>query len=227
MSVLEKPRSLLLKELRAAVRGLKPGESFSLDRPITIEEFCALGEEPRNIELVNGIIAILEFPTDAHEELFGWLQRVLSTYVEARRLGRVRGSRSGVVIGSTSLSEPDLIFFRNEHLDRMQPSGRHGPPDFAVEIVDADAARRDAVRKQAQYQEAGVTELWVVDLPRKELRAFMLVEGAYRRLEIDPAGEIEAQTIEGFRLQVGWLFQGPNFPSSLEVVTALVEARHE
>lgn len=227
MAVSEKPRSLLLKELKAAARSLKPGESFSLGRPITIEEFCTLGEEPRDIELVNGVIYRVPLPSDAHEALLGWLRKVLGQYVEVCRCGQVRGSRSGVCVGSISLPEPDLLFFSNEHMDRMHPSGRHGPPDFALEVVDSGRARRDTVRKQAQYQEVGIAELWVVDLPRKELRAFVLEEGAYRQLAVDPAGEIEARTVDGFRLRVAWLFQGPGFRSSLEVVTTLLAARGE
>ncbi|HTE21036.1 MAG TPA: Uma2 family endonuclease [Armatimonadota bacterium] len=222
MTVVERTLSVVEPDLRELVRGLQPGESCSLDRPVTVEEFCELDEEDGNLELVNGVIYMVPPPTDAHEDAYGWLFKVIGQYVEARALGKVRGSRSGVRVSPTSLPEPDLLFFRTEHLDRLKPSGVHGPPDFAIEIDDSNRARLDAVRKQSQYADAGVTELWVVDLPRRELRHFLLEEGVYRRLEVDPEGEVEARTVEGLRLTVAWLFQGPGFPSSLEVVTALL-----
>jgi Uma2 family endonuclease len=125
-------------------------------------------------------------------------------------------------VGSTSLPEPDLLFFRTEHLDRMRASGVHEAPDFAVEIVDSNTARHNAVRKQAQYQEVGVTELWVIDLPRRELRHFLLDAGTYRRVSAPAGEEVVSRTVDGFRLRVDWLFQGPDFPSSLETVTALL-----
>jgi len=156
--------------------------------------------------------------------LHGWLICVVGTYVEERGLGRVLGSRSGVRLGPTSLSEPDVIYFATEHLDRIEPSGVHGIPEFIIEIVDSPVARRDAVRKQAQYQDAGVEELWVIDIPLKELRQFVLVDGRYERREVGPGGEVIARTVPGLRLEVAWLFRGPDFPSSLSVVTALLSS---
>ena len=47
-------------------------------------------------------------------------------------------------------------------------------------------------------------------------------EGAYRKQRLEPEAELVADTVEGFRLQVEWLFQGPTFPSSLAVVTHLL-----
>ena len=210
--------------LREAVLRMKPGDCWSPDRPVTVEEFCALGEDDRQLELINGVVCMSPPPSDDHEDLQGWLLTILRQYVEVRKLGKVRGSRSGVQVSDTSLPEPDLIFFRNEHLDRMRPSGAHGAPDLAVEIVDSDQARLNAVRKQAQYQEAGVTEIWIIDLPRRELRQFVRRGESYPRVEVDLAGEALAETVDGFRLRVASLFEGPDFPSSLDVVTALLSA---
>jgi Uma2 family endonuclease len=80
------------------------------------------------------------------------------------------------------------------------------------------------VRKQAQYQDAGVAEIWIIDLPRKELRHFVRREEGYARLSVDPEGEVRAETVDGFRLRVASLFEGPDFPSSLEVVIGLLPA---
>ena len=161
-------------------------------------------------------------PSDPHEDLYRWLLVVLNIYVEERKLGKVRGSRSGVQVSATSLREPDLLFFSTGSLDRMNASGIHGAPDFVVEIVDSNDARRDAVTKQAQYGEVGVPELWVIDLPQKDLRHFILHGGTYQQLAVDPTGEVEPQAVPGFRLKVGWLFQGPDFPRSLSIVEQLL-----
>jgi Uma2 family endonuclease len=223
MTVLERPITLE-EQVREAVRALRPGESFSLDRPITVEEFCAWLEPQTGPELIDGVIHMSPPPSDAHEALDVWLIKVLGIYVEERGLGQVRGANSGVLVSGTTLRQPDLVFFGSDSLSRMDASGRHGAPDFVVEIVDSDRARRDAVTKQAQYEAIGVRELWVADLPRRELRHFVLEGGRFAALPVDPAGEVEARTVPGFRLRVEWLFQGPSFPSSLEVVTGLLRA---
>jgi len=230
MSVITTPRSAARpaargaskQDLRKRIEALKPGDVFSIDRPITIDEFCEYGSDEYGSELVNGVIYVMSPPTDRHEALATWLARVLGMYVEALGLGEVRGGRSGVGIGRTSVREPDVLFFRRERVGEMTERGVHGAPDLAVEIVDSAKARRDAVQKQAQYQEVGVAELWVIDLPQRELRQFTLDEGAFRRIPAGEPGEFASRTVQGFRLRTEWLFQGPRFPSSLEIVQNLL-----
>lgn len=223
MSAAEQLPPPTLTEFVEAARSLRPGESCSLDYPLTVDEFCALfeGEGP-DLELVNGVVYMTPPPSDAHESLQAWLLKVLGQYVEEARLGEVRGSRSGVRVSPTSLPKPDLLFFSTTHLDQMHPSGAHGVPDLVIEIVDSPTARRDAVRKQAQYQDAGVLELWVIDLPQRDVRQYSLEADRYQRVELGSVGEVTAQTVPGFRLRAEWLFQGPHFPSSLKLVTDLL-----
>jgi Uma2 family endonuclease len=221
MTVIDRPRTRE-DALREAIEALKPGDIFSIDRPITVEEFCEYVSDEWCAELVDGVIHIMTPPTDAHEALSIWLAKVVGQFVEVRKLGEVRAGRSGVQISRTSLREPDLLFFRKDRLDQMTARGVHGAPDLAIEIVDSAKARRDAVRKQSRYEEIGVAELWVIDLPRRELRHFVLEEGEFR--EVAAQEVVTSRTVEGFRLRVEWLFQGPSFPSSLEVVQNLLAA---
>lgn len=221
MSVIERP-PIETKSLREEIEALQPGDVFSIDRPITVDEFCEYVRDEGAAELVNGVVYIMSPPTDKHEALCVWLTRVIGLYAELRGLGEVRASKSGVLISRTSLREPDLLFFRTERLDQMTARGVHGAPDLVVEIVDSAKARREAVEKQVQYEAIGVAELWVIDLPREEVRLFTLQEGAYERIAPQPDGEIASQTVEGFHLQAAWLFAAPTFPNSLEVVQTLL-----
>lgn len=209
-------------ELRTRIEALKPGDVFSIDRPITVDEFCEYVSDEGQAELVDGVIFIMSPPTDRHEDLSGWLLTLLRQFTEVRRLGRVRGGKSGVQIGGTSLREPDLLFFRTERLALMTERGVHGAPDLAVEIVDSRKARRDAVQKQVRYEAIGIQEYWVIDLPQKEVRQMLLEDGVYRMERLQPGDDLVARTVEGFHLQVAWLFQGPDFPGSLDVVTGLL-----
>lgn len=145
MAVIDRVRSPAEPEdLRAQIAALRPGDTFSIDRPLTVEEFCEDVSDEWCAELVNGVIRIMAPPSDAHEALSSWLLTVLHQYVEVCVSGEVRGGHSGVRISGTSLREPDLLFFRRDRLNRMTPSGVHGAPDLAIAIVDSNAARRDA-----------------------------------------------------------------------------------
>jgi Uma2 family endonuclease len=210
------------EEIQEAFRSLQPGETLALEEPLTVEEFYDLVEEDDAVELIDGVIYMPSPVTDNHEALFAWLFTVLNQYVEQRKLGAVRGSRAAVRIGPRTAREPDLMFIRAEHRERIRRLEVDGPADFIIEIVDSNRSRREAVVKQAQYEARGVPELWVIDLPKAELRHFLLEEGRFRRVAVDPKGEVAAKQVPGFRLKAAWLFQGPDFPSTLEVVTELL-----
>lgn len=104
----------------------------------------------------------------------------------------------------------------------MTTRGVHGAPDLAVEIVESPKARREAVRKQVQYEAIGIPEYWVIDLRQREVRQWLPEEGAYRLQRLKPEDELIARTVEGFHVPVAWLFQGPSFPNSLQVVLELL-----
>src|SRR5437879_3596930 len=91
------------ENLRERIEALKPGDVLSIDRPITVEEFCEYVSDEWQAELVDGVIYIMSPPTDRHEDLAGWLLTLLRLFTEERQLGRVRGGRSGVRISGTSL----------------------------------------------------------------------------------------------------------------------------
>src|SRR5436305_14620941 len=100
-------RPLTSEQLRRRIEALKPGDVFSIDRPITVEEFCEDVSDEGQAELIDGVIHIMVPPTDPHEAICGWLFKVLGPYVEARGLGEVRAGRSAVLISSTTVQEPD------------------------------------------------------------------------------------------------------------------------
>jgi len=212
------------EQLRQRIEALRPGDVFSIDRPITVEELCEYVSDEWAAELVNGVIRIMSPPSDPHEALSRWLLTVLGQCVEVRGLGEVRGGKAGVLINAASLREPDLLFFRRSRLDLMTTRGVHGAPDLVVEIVDSPRARREAVQKQVEYERIGVQEYWTIDLPWREVRQCLLDETRYELMRLGADRELVARTVEGFHLQVGWLFQGPSFPMSLEVVNGLLAA---
>ncbi|MBI3909439.1 MAG: Uma2 family endonuclease [Armatimonadetes bacterium] len=219
-----RPQDLLSDpRLREEIRHLRPSRALWLDRLLTVDEYYQLVDEDSNVELVDGVIIMPSPTTIPHEELFGWLHRVLGSYTEVRQIGRVYGSRTAVRIGLRTAREPDVLFVRHEHMDRLREQEIVGPPDLVIEIVDSIRARREALVDQAQYEELGVPELWMIDLPRRALRVFDLgSEGLYIERGVDPEGEAEVRAMPGLRLQVAWLWQGPDFPPAFSVVQELL-----
>src|SRR5262245_40501672 len=211
-----------LRTIRKALETVRPGGTLALDTPITVDQFHRILDGTNTFELVNGVIYRPVDVTIKHETAFGWLFMVVGQYVGQRKLGKVFGSRTKMRISQTSAREPDLVFVSSDKLGLLTTLDIAGAADFAIEIVESTKSRRGAVVKQAQYQDAGLPELWILDIARSQLRRFILEAGSYVELPVDPDGEIEPRAIPGLRLKVNWLFQAPDSPSSFEVVKALL-----
>ena len=69
-----------------------------------------------------------------------------------------------VVFALDNVVEPDVLFIRSAHLDRLGEKFLEGPPDLVVEISSPSTRRLELVRKRELYQWFEVPEYWYVDL---------------------------------------------------------------
>ncbi len=86
-----------------------------------------------------------------------------ANYVERHHLGLALFAPTDVVLGPTTLVEPDLLFVRAARLGIATQQEFTAPPDLAVEVIAPSSSRADRGRKRALYQDEGVTEYWIVD----------------------------------------------------------------
>jgi Uma2 family endonuclease len=207
-------RSLVLTEIREERRILLP------PRPLTFEEFVALFGEDEAVELVDGMVIPIMAAKDIHEDLFRWLLFVLVAYVEAFRLGIVRGSRTPVRISLHRARLPDLLFVRAEHADIVQEDGIFGTPDLIVEILSPTDTPSRLLALEADYRSIGVPEMWFVDLTKKQVRVLWRRDGDYE-VRVMRKGVLRSRVIDGFWLRIEWLFQKP-LPNVWETVQRLL-----
>ncbi|MDP8924026.1 MAG: Uma2 family endonuclease [Chloroflexota bacterium] len=205
-----------------------PVTLYSADRkvppptPVTFEEFMEWADEDSRSEWVDGEIIVMAPSNLGHQDLLGFLYKLLDDFVRAHRLGRV--FLAGVLMRLAtrpSGREPDVLFVANAHLDRLRETYLDGPADLVVEIVSPDSVERDRVEKLGEYEAAGIPEYWVIDLPRKEALFYQLREdGRYRLVLPDDRGVYHSSVLEGFRLKVSWVWQSP-LPDAREVASQL------
>ena len=158
---------------------LKPRTGIQL----SVEEFMELPDtyDKRKMELDEGELYIMPRPRMGHQ----FLQIRVVGYVD-RYLDEFDDPPAGVfhdVIVALSLEDrilfaPDMVIIlrggRATVTDRMV----EGPPDIVLEILSSDR-RRDLVRKQQVYAEAGVLEYWIFD-PRQDTATLLeLRDGEY------------------------------------------------
>jgi len=209
-------RSVALSEVREERRLLLP---LSL-RPLTFEEFVRLFDEDDDVELVDGMVVQRVAARDIHEDLQGWLLSILRVYSEAKGLGIVRGSRTAVKITEHRGRLPDIVFVRKENASIVQEEGIIGTPDLVVEIWSPGDRPSDMLAKEADYRSIGVPEIWFIDLQRKQVRVLKKGREGYEE-KVMRKGVLRSEVVEGFWLNVKWLFKRP-LPDELKTLQKLL-----
>ena len=197
-------RSIALAETREERTLLLP---MNL-RPLTFDEFVRLFDEDDDVELVDGMVVQRVAAKDIHEDLFRWLFVLLTDYAEIKGLGIVRGSRTAVKITEHRGRLPDIVFVRKENLSIVQEDGIFGTPDLVVEIWSPGDKPSDMLAKEADYRSIGVPEIWFVDQQRKQVRVLKKGKEGYEE-KVMKRGVLRSEVVEGFWLNVEWLFKRP------------------
>jgi len=192
-------------------------------RPLTFDEFVRMFGEDDDVELVDGMVVQRMAARDIHEDLQGWLLSILRVYSEAKGLGIVRGSRTAVKITEHRGRLPDIVFVRKENASIVQEEGIIGTPDLIVEIWSPGDRPSDMLAKEADYRSIGVPEIWFIDQQRKQVRVLKKGREGYEE-KVMRKGVLKSEVVEGFWLNVKWLFKRP-LPHELKTLQRLLGVR--
>lgn len=133
-------------------------------RPISPYEAIAMVEtgvlEPdERVELIEGELRIVSPQGWSHRRVVMELTEIL--VLAYRGVGKV-GVQSSLRMSGSSLPEPDLMVLRGDH------AGLEA--DDAILVVEAAVTSHSHDRRKARiYAEAGVPELWMIDVPARTL----------------------------------------------------------
>jgi len=156
------------------------------DRPpagrivLTYEDYCALPDDGRRYEVIEGELVVTPSPRRAHQRFSGNLFVTLHTHVRERNLGEVYAAPFDVILENTSIVVPDLLFVSRDRLSIVAERGVEGAPDMIVEILSSATARRDRVEKAQLYARHGVGHYWLADPVGRTFETFELTGGQYR-----------------------------------------------
>jgi Uma2 family endonuclease len=190
---------------------------------LTFEDFCYLVREDQKADLIDGVIYMASPENTDANDLFGWLFAVIFIFAEERKLGRIFGSRVACRLDDQNAPEPDILFVRHEHDDRVQRGGVEGVPDLAIEIVSPESVERDYEDKRKKYQRFGVSEYWIIDEEEKTVLLLRLsAQGRYREVK-RRGGVLRSDVLTGFWLDPNWLWQQPRPPRLAVVLQLLAE----
>ncbi|MCS7186480.1 MAG: Uma2 family endonuclease [Armatimonadetes bacterium] len=196
------PRTTTLSEIREERTLLIP------NRLLTFEEFVRMFGEDDDVELVDGMVVQRMAAKDIHEDLFRWLFILLGDFVDMKGLGVVRGSRTPVKITAHRGRLPDIVFVRSENAHIVQEDGIFGAPDLVIEIWSPGDKPSEMFAKEADYRSIGVSEIWLIDQSKKQVRVLSKRGERYEE-RVMRRGVLRSEAVEGFWLKVEWLFKKP------------------
>lgn len=150
-----------------------PDASFEM---LTAEEFARSPYD--HAELIRGRVVVHEPPTEYHAHIVSTLIYRLQSFVQPRRLGWVL-SEAGFKIQSApdTVRAPDVAFIaRMPGVELTRRGFAARAPEIAAEVLSPDDRAGDIVAKVADWLQAGVKLVWVID-PRRETATIYHADG--------------------------------------------------
>lgn len=171
------------------------------------EEYLATSEDGRS-ELVRGQIVPLEFDGPRHGPVCGNVAFTLKAWVRARGTGLVLVGRTAVqtTFSLDSVRSADVAFVSHDRLPGGVPATKfERPPNLCVEVISPSDTWTKVIDKVGEYLNAGVDEIWIVDLAGKWVERHTANVPSNRFLDGDVLADCPA--LPGFASPVAEFFR--------------------
>lgn len=170
------------------------------------EEYFALPDTNRIVELSDGNVEMVEMPTDPHQSVVGQLIYFLKAHLKVHRQGHLRPAPLPVRLWPGKIREPDLVFMAAGHEDRITAE-YWGVPDLVIEVHSPGTRRLDRIIKKQEYAQAGILEYWMVDFEAATIEVYRLEEAAYQLAgKYGPGDVLASPTLPGLALAIAEVF---------------------
>jgi Uma2 family endonuclease len=186
------------------------GEPAVLAPPeITFEDFLA-SYDGVHAEWVDGQVHVMSPGNQSQSRLTRFLSGILQLWAEAHDAGEVFVPPFTLRLSGRAGREPDVFFVRTEHADRVKGTYVEGPADLVVEIVSPSSRGTDRGDKYYEYEQAGVSEYWLIDPEREEIEVYRLrANGRYEPVDLGLPEALRSEVLSGLTIPVAWLWQQP------------------
>ena len=140
------------------------------------------------VELIRGkIFKMSTAPKSAHQEVSSNLHGHFWSFLKGNPC-KVYSAPFDVVLPvrnekkdtATTVVQPDICIICAQ--SKINEAGCLGAPDLVIEILSKSTSKKDLNDKYSIYEEAGVTEYWIVMLNERLVEVFHLQNEKYQRI---------------------------------------------
>jgi len=181
--------------------------------PLSLEAFLQQYDDA-HAEWVNGEVVPKMPASVEHQGTSMFLLSLIVNWVAYHELGKVYHPPLLVKLplpdNREVAREPDIVVILNGNSGRFAEQYFDGAPDLIVEITSPASRHTDRFVKYEEYETAGVPEYWLVDPDRQYAEFYQRDDaGLYRVAFSGSEGVYRSRVLEGFWLQVEWLWTRP------------------
>ena len=176
---------------------------------MTAEEYARRPDPGHPEELVRGEVVPMPQPNRRHGQICNKAGRLFGNFAEDHDLGHVLSNDAGVITerGPDTVRGADVAFYSYTRLPKGPLAPTYGPevPELVVEVVSPSDRWPKVLAKVAEYLEAGVTVVVVLDDAPPNARVFR-ADGTTR--ELGPDDELTfPDLLPGFSVRVRSVFE--------------------
>lgn len=147
---------------------------------LTYEDYAALPDDGRLYEIHEGELSVTPAPGTRHQRVSGKLNDLLRRHVEAAALGEVLYAPVDVILSTTTVVQPDLVYLEPARAGLVSARGIEGPPSLVVEIISPSTPTIDRKTKLQLYARYRVPCYWIVDPDARVIDAYEAADAGYR-----------------------------------------------
>lgn len=146
---------------------------------LTYEDFCALPDDGKRYEILDGDLYMSPSPITVHQRIVGRLYSILDEHARKKGLGEAFVAPFDVVLDEHDIVVPDVSFVSKAKQGIITDANIQGAPDLVVEVLSPSTKGRDLRDKRNIYARCGVDWYWIIDPEDKTLLELNLAGNAY------------------------------------------------
>lgn len=176
---------------------------------LTADEYGRLDNDGRLTELVRGRVVEMNRPFTSHGYILINTSFWLAQFVKQKNLGRVVGGDAGVVTqhDPDTVRGPDLAYYSYQRIPAGSLPEGYWPasPELVIEIRSQNDRWKDILQKVAEYLNANVLTVAIIDPSSKHVHVYSADQEAQILTSADHL--TFPDILPGFEVVVGSLFE--------------------